>query len=160
VFDSARTLLIAEIDGQRLVGAIRLTFDPQRPLELLQLLRAQQVGLIICGAVSEGPAAMLESAGVRLIPFITGEVDRVLAHYLLGRPFGMEFCMPGCGRGRCCRKGMAGSAKLPAACALPGRTAPRRQGNAACTAGQVSADHEVDAPVSPATTDGDPPCRE
>ena len=56
VFDSARTLLIAEIDGDTLGDTSRLTFDPQRPLELVQMLRSQQVMLIICGAVSEEPA--------------------------------------------------------------------------------------------------------
>ncbi|ADW17287.1 hypothetical protein Despr_1115 [Desulfobulbus propionicus DSM 2032] len=103
VFDSARTLLIAEINGNALVGTSLLAFDPERPGELLQMLRAQQVMLIICGAVSEGPASMLEAAGVELIPFITGDVRQVLAQYLLGRPFGPEFRMPGCGKQICCR---------------------------------------------------------
>lgn len=103
VFDSARTLLIAEIDGTTLVGTSQLTFDPERPLELLQMLRTQQVMLIICGAVSEGPAAMIEAAGVELIPFIAGDVRVILDHYLQGQPFGAEFRMPGCGKNICCR---------------------------------------------------------
>jgi predicted Fe-Mo cluster-binding NifX family protein len=103
VFDAAQTLLIAEIDGHRLGTVVHRSFDPQRPLELLRLLRALEVEVIICGAVSEEPATMLEAAGIRLIPFVTGRVDRVLAHYLHGRPFEGEFCMPGCGH--CCRQG-------------------------------------------------------
>jgi predicted Fe-Mo cluster-binding NifX family protein len=103
VFDSARTLLIAEIDGTTLVGTSQLTFDPERLLELLQMLRTQQVMLIICGAVSEGPAAMIEAAGVELIPFIAGDAQVVLEHYLQGQPFGAEFRMPGCGKNICCR---------------------------------------------------------
>lgn len=103
VFDSARTLLIAEINGTSLAGTFRIAFDPERPLELLHLLRAQQVALIICGAVSEGPAAMIEAAGVELIPFIAGDVQQVLEHYLQGRPFNRQFRMPGCGKNICCR---------------------------------------------------------
>lgn len=103
VFDSARTLLIAEIDGTNLVGTSQLTFDPERLLDLLQMLRTQQVMLIICGAVSEGPAAMIEAAGVELIPFIAGDAQVVLEHYLQGQPFGAEFRMPGCGKNICCR---------------------------------------------------------
>jgi predicted Fe-Mo cluster-binding NifX family protein len=103
VFDSARTLLIAEIDGATVVGTSQLTFDPERLLELVQMLRTQQVILIICGAVSEGPAAMIEAAGVELIPFIAGDARVVLDHYLQGRPFGAEFRMPGCGKNICCR---------------------------------------------------------
>lgn len=103
VFDSARTLLIAEIDGATVVDTSQLAFDPERPLELVQMLRTQQVMLIICGAVSEGPAAMIEAAGVELIPFIAGDARTVMDHYLQGRSFGAEFRMPGCGRNICCR---------------------------------------------------------
>ncbi len=103
VFDSARTLLIAEIQGDALINTSYLTFDPDRPLELLQLLQAQQVGILICGAVSEGPANLLEAAGLELISFIAGDVQLVLKTFIQGHPLGAEFKMPGCGRHICCR---------------------------------------------------------
>lgn len=103
VFDAARTLLIAHLEGNSLVDTSRVAFDPDRPLELLHMLRAQQVVVIICGAVSEAPAAMIEAAGVQLIPFIAGNVQQVLGHYLQGRPFTGQFRMPGCGKNVCCR---------------------------------------------------------
>lgn len=103
VFDSARTLLIVEIDGGTMGNVSSLAFDSDRPLELLQMLRAQQVTVVICGAVSEEPAAMLEAAGVEVIPFIAGDVGQVLERYCQGQPLGPEFRMPGCGRGICCR---------------------------------------------------------
>ncbi|MGD9948224.1 MAG: NifB/NifX family molybdenum-iron cluster-binding protein [Desulfobulbus sp.] len=103
VFDSARTLLIAEINGNILTTSSRIAFDPERPLELLHLLRAQQVMLIICGAVSEGPAAMIEAAGIELIPFIAGDVHQVLEHFLKKRALDNTFRMPGCGKKICCR---------------------------------------------------------
>nr|WP_320009753.1 NifB/NifX family molybdenum-iron cluster-binding protein [uncultured Desulfobulbus sp.] len=103
VFDSARTLLLVEDNGQGLAATSRIGFDPERPLELLHLLRAQRVVLIICGAVSEGPAAMIEAAGIEMIPFITGNVQQVLEHFLAGHTFDSTFCMPGCGKNICCR---------------------------------------------------------
>ena len=103
VFDAARTLLIARIEGNCVHATALFAVDPDRPLELLRLLRAQQVMVIICGAVSEGPAAMIEAAGVQLIPFIAGDVQQVLSHYLQGRPFSGQFRMPGCGKNVCCR---------------------------------------------------------
>ena len=103
VFDSARTLLIAEILGDALINTSCLTFDPDRPLELLQMLQAQQVVLLICGAVSEGPANMLEAAGVELISFIAGDVHRVLESFIQGDLRGTQFKMPGCGKHICCR---------------------------------------------------------
>jgi predicted Fe-Mo cluster-binding NifX family protein len=121
VFDSARTLLIVEIDGDILGDASRLAFDPQRPLELLQMLRSQQVMLIICGAVSEEPASMLEAAGIELIPFIAGDVRLVLEKFLQGQPFGSEFRMPGCGRSICCRGKIRRGREIGIAHSNPGR---------------------------------------
>jgi predicted Fe-Mo cluster-binding NifX family protein len=103
VFDSARTLLIAEIKDDVLVNTSYLAFDPDRPLELLQMLQAQKVMIIICGAVSEGPADILEGAGFELISFIAGDVHRVLETFLQGEPLGAAFKMPGCGKHICCR---------------------------------------------------------
>ena len=128
VFDSARTLLIAEIDGNVLVGSSHLAFDPERPLELLQMLRAQQVTLIICGAVSEGPAAMIEAAGVELIPFIAGDVRQVLDKFLQGQPFSADFSMPGCGKNICCRGKIRRGRELDLSPGAPGRV---RAGRAA-----------------------------
>ncbi|MDW7771489.1 MAG: NifB/NifX family molybdenum-iron cluster-binding protein [Desulfobulbaceae bacterium] len=103
VFDSARTLLIAEcVDGTIAIQS-SLDFDPARPLQLVQLLRTQNIGVIICGAVSEGPASMLEAAGFELIPFIAGDVRKVLENFIRGNPEWTEFTMPGCDRKICCR---------------------------------------------------------
>ena len=103
VFDSARTLMIVEIDGKSVVGTAHLAFDPERPLELVQMLLRQRVVLVICGAVSEQPAAMLEAAGIRLMPFVAGDVDQVLDRLIKRRSLGAEFRMPGCGKRFCCR---------------------------------------------------------
>ena len=103
VFDSARTLLIAEIKEDGLVSNSCLTFDPDRPLELVQLLQAQKIVMLICGAISEGPASMLEAAGIELIAFIAGDVHRVLATIVQGGSLGAQFKMPGCGKKICCR---------------------------------------------------------
>lgn len=104
VFDAARTLLIAEIENNALVGSAHLVFDPEHPQELARLLLNQQAMILICGAISEGPAIVLESAGLTLIPFITGDVRNVLDQYLQAQPFGAEFRMPGCGKRICCRR--------------------------------------------------------
>lgn len=103
VFDSARTLLIAEIQEDTLVSTSCLTFDPERPLELVQLLQAQGIVLLICGAISEGPACMLEAAGIELRAFIAGDVRRVLATLVEAGSLGAQFRMPGCGKNICCR---------------------------------------------------------
>jgi predicted Fe-Mo cluster-binding NifX family protein len=103
VFDSARTLLIAEIKDNTLVRTSYSTFDFDRPFELLQILRAGEVRTIICGAISEGPANMFLDAGFELISFIAGDVHRVLENLVKGDRLGDDFKMPGCGKNICCR---------------------------------------------------------
>lgn len=103
VFDSARTLLIAEIIDNDIVRLSFREFDPDRPHRLVQLLRAQGIMVLICGAVSEGPAQVLETAGFELIPFIAGSVKEVIETFLMGTPVWTELTMPGCDRKICCR---------------------------------------------------------
>ncbi|HBI14118.1 MAG TPA: hypothetical protein DDY20_01115 [Desulfobulbaceae bacterium] len=103
VFDSARNLLVAELIDGSIASQSTLKFDPDRPLLLVQMLHAQNITVIICGAVSEGPANMLESAGIELIPFIAGDVRQVLETFIRGKSEWNEFIMPGCGRKICCR---------------------------------------------------------
>ena len=102
VFDAARTLLVAEIDHGTLTTTALLAFDPAHPGELVRLLRARGVQVIICGAVSAEPAALLEAAGFDLVPFVTGPVPRVLEAFARGQAFDRELCMPGCGAALCC----------------------------------------------------------
>ena len=147
VFDAARTLLIAEIDHGALVGTSLLAFDPAHPGELVRLLRARQVVVLICGAVSAEPAALLESAGFELIPFVTGEVQRVLETFVLGRDFGRELCMPGCAATICCRgrirRGREISGAQPASA---GRRGGRKQLATADSVSSGAADAGADLP--------------
>ncbi len=103
VFDSGRTLLVGEIKNNTLLSTSYLTYDFDRPLELLRMLHAEKVRIIICGAISEGPAGMLLAAGFELISFIAGDVDQVLEALVKGEPLDENFKMPGCGKNICCR---------------------------------------------------------
>jgi predicted Fe-Mo cluster-binding NifX family protein len=103
VFDSGRTLLVAEIKGNVLVNSSYLIFDFDHPLELFRMLHAEKVRTIICGAISEGHANMLLAEGFELISFITGDVHQVLKSFIKGDPLGEDFKMPGCGRNICCK---------------------------------------------------------
>lgn len=103
VFDSGRTLLIAEIKNGLLANTTYLAFDFHRPLELVRMLRAEKVKVIVCGAISEETASMLLAAGFEVISFITGDVRRVLEALVKGDPLEEDFKMPGCGKSICCR---------------------------------------------------------
>lgn len=112
VFDSAQALLVAEIHGSEIVDAVVRTVQTSIFDRFLSLLAEQNVQVLICGALCEAPALLIEKQGIEVISFVTGEAENVLESYLNGNDLA-EFAMPGCGRGRCCRmngrgKGMVG----------------------------------------------------
>jgi len=96
VFDSANTLLIVEIKNQQVCSRCYEPFYPDFPSRLAERLIGLDIEVLICGAISELPANIIESAGVKLIPFITGRADEVLDAYARGVTFVNTFIMPGC----------------------------------------------------------------
>lgn len=102
VFDSAQTLLIAEIREDQVVDRKIQLFQANMFSRCLRLLEQQDVRVLICGALCEGPARLLESHNIEVIPFVAGETEKILQCYAQGQDL-TEFAMPGCGHGRCCR---------------------------------------------------------
>lgn len=96
VFDASRRLLIAEIENARVTDRSYVYFDPGWPADLVKTLAMLDVPVLICGAVSQAPATSILAGGIKLIPFITGEVDRVLQLYAKGSPLAPTYVMPGC----------------------------------------------------------------
>jgi predicted Fe-Mo cluster-binding NifX family protein len=102
VFDSAQTLLVAEIRDKQVVDRKIQLFQATMFSRFLRLLEELDVRVLICGALCEGPVRLLESHSIEVIPFVTGEVDEILESFVQEKDLN-EFAMPGCGQGRCCR---------------------------------------------------------
>jgi len=107
VFDSARTLLIAEIKNGEIVDRRFEPFIPDMFSRLSGTLEKLGVDVLICGAISQIPARIVETSSVRLIPFISGQVEEVLTAYANGVQIVPAFSMPGCGP----RKGQKNGSK-------------------------------------------------
>ncbi len=107
VFDASRCLLIADIENRCIMQRATVRFDPEMPSNLSRMLGDLGVPVLICGAVSQVPAAILTADGITLIPFITGDVERVLQVYANGDPLVPAFLMPGC------RNGASGPERQP-----------------------------------------------
>ncbi len=100
VFDAAGTLLIVEIRNSEIQSRQYESFDPDRPSHLAAKLMQMHVSTLICGAISQRPAMLLEAGGIKLIPFITGRAEKVLHAYAREMPITPGFQMPGCRRRR------------------------------------------------------------
>lgn len=101
VFDAAQTLLVAEIRQDEVVGRQIEMFQAGLSSRFIDLLAELEIQVLICGALSHGPAALLDAAGVQVIPFMTGEVEKILSLYAKGVDLA-DFTMPGCPRNKCC----------------------------------------------------------
>ncbi len=100
VLDTAQSLVIAEIESGMLLARREEAFPGNRPHQKAARLCALGVNMLVCGAVSRPLAELITASGIRLIPFVSGELGEVLEALAAGRLPDRAFAMPGCG----CRK--------------------------------------------------------
>jgi predicted Fe-Mo cluster-binding NifX family protein len=98
VFDFANKLLLAEVGQENAINRMQVDL-PDEPLpQKISRLRALDVDLLICGAISQPLAFMVMGAGIEVLPYVTGQIDDVLEAYISGRLMATRFLMPGCKR--------------------------------------------------------------
>lgn len=96
VFDVSRQIVVLEIKNGKIVNQQEHDLEPIEPYARMTRLAELGIETLICGAVSRPLADMLIARGIRLIPFVAGETDRVMEAYLAGSPLHAAFAMPGC----------------------------------------------------------------
>jgi predicted Fe-Mo cluster-binding NifX family protein len=97
VFDSSRTVLLAHEEKGHITGRRCLALQSETPYDRAVELFELGINVLICGAISKTFSTSIESRGIEIIPFITGEVDGVIESYLAGSLHHCRFSMPGCG---------------------------------------------------------------
>ncbi|UCF93359.1 MAG: hypothetical protein JSW39_04125 [Desulfobacterales bacterium] len=100
VLDVARQFLILDVDHGAVWGKREEVLPHLDSAQRLARLAELDVRLLVCGAVSRPVAAAAEAYGLRIMAFVAGEVDRVIAAYLEGLLPNQDFLMPGCRTGR------------------------------------------------------------
>lgn len=95
VFDVTRQVHVVRVDGGRIVDEQRACLAGDLPLQKAQALAALAVDELVCGAISRPLHHAVEGYGIRVIPFVAGELGAVVAAWLTG-PSGLApFIMPG-----------------------------------------------------------------
>lgn len=97
LFDCARMLLIVDIVDRTSTGRHFEVLHYESPFSRAAKLSDLGVKVLICGAVSDQFANIIETYGIRIVPFVAGAVDEVLDAYLTGAIYSSKFKMPGCG---------------------------------------------------------------
>ncbi len=95
VFDSATTLMIVEIKNSKIVSQTFEAFNPKFLIQIRSIFTTHQIKVLICGAITDVQSKSIEHSGIKLIPFITGNIDDVLACCLKKAHRISDFLMPG-----------------------------------------------------------------
>ncbi len=93
VFDVSKNIMffdsIEEKSEEKKITAATLM---ERVLYLSEL----NVDVLICGAISHRLTDMIVNSKIRLIPFVSGEVENIYRQFLQGKIPSPEYTMPGC----------------------------------------------------------------
>lgn len=102
VFDVARQVHLVDADAGRVVSESDRSLPDDLPLLRARHLVELEIGELVCGAISRPLHAMVASLGIRVVPFITGDLREVIQAWLAGGLASDRYAMPGCwGRGMC-----------------------------------------------------------
>ncbi len=140
VFDVARPLRLVEAEGDRIVGESDAEFADDVPERRAAQLLALGVSAVVCGAMSRPMHAALVARGLRVIPFVTGDLRDVVQAWSSGAVTRPAFAMPGCRGGALRRRRGASGAgwegRAGSGSAQGGRMAIGRSGGAGRGMGQ------------------------
>jgi predicted Fe-Mo cluster-binding NifX family protein len=96
VFDVSGTVMIYGSDG--LEESYSMPTDC--PQSKLSFLKERHIDILICGAISRRVREYAEELGIRVNPFVSGEVDEVWEAWKNGTLDNACYSMPGCRRCR------------------------------------------------------------
>ncbi|MDD5556992.1 MAG: NifB/NifX family molybdenum-iron cluster-binding protein [bacterium] len=95
VFDAARNVVIADVEGGRRVLTSEARLPEGIPQMRVRSMAAIGAEVLICGGISRELAAMLQYSGIRVIPGMSGEVGEILDAFISGKIPSQNYFMPG-----------------------------------------------------------------
>ncbi len=107
VFDTCQELLIFEEDAEGRLADRMVDFSGVPEFMRAARLRELGVDVLLCGGITHFQARRVQTYGVRLVPWVAGSVQEVMAAYRAGALSDPRYAMPGCCGGR--RRGRGGA---------------------------------------------------
>jgi predicted Fe-Mo cluster-binding NifX family protein len=96
VMDTAQQLLVVEVRDGRERSRTLESMPRLHPVHLVRFIGDLGIDLVICGSVSRQLEWLLELSGTKVIPWIRGNVDKILTAYASGDLQDGSFSLPGC----------------------------------------------------------------
>jgi predicted Fe-Mo cluster-binding NifX family protein len=96
VFDVTGKALLYDSKGERICSEQQLLLPDACPARKVAFLVEAGTDVLICGAISKDAHSTATNAGIRVYPFIAGDVREIIRACLSGRLIEGGFAMPGC----------------------------------------------------------------
>jgi len=96
VFDVARQIHVVEAESGCILRETEEALREEMPTQKALHLAEMGVSTLVCGAISGPLQAMVVAYGIRIIPFVAGNLREVIVAWLRGGLRGDHFAMPGC----------------------------------------------------------------
>jgi predicted Fe-Mo cluster-binding NifX family protein len=96
VFDTATKMLVVDFEDHQETARLRLELGDGSLLTRMERLKGSSPEVLLCGAISQPLVDLLDSAGIEVIPFLSGNIEDLLAAYHENRLSDPRYLMPGC----------------------------------------------------------------
>jgi predicted Fe-Mo cluster-binding NifX family protein len=84
-FDHAPNMLLITADGEKITGRERCSMGAQNSLARVNWLCQRGVDVVICGGISRFSLRSLTRRGLRVFPWVTGDIEEVIQLLLSGQ---------------------------------------------------------------------------
>lgn len=98
VFDVSGRLRLCDIERGRVVSEVKRTLTDAPPARKALVMAEMGVETLVCGAISRVLHDQIVSRGIRIVPFVAGDLREVIRSWTEGRFNAETFAMPGCWR--------------------------------------------------------------
>lgn len=97
-FDCAPQILVVTVENGAVIDRQDHSLQALGLWERLERIRALGIQALICGGIDGNSARLLGSHGIQLVPWVVGEAEEVLDHFLKGSLEPGHFICPGAGQ--------------------------------------------------------------
>ncbi len=105
VLDTAENFLIVDVQNGRRIKDVNINLGEKSLSDRVEYFKRQHVNFLLCGALSDYYHRLILAKGIKVIPWLTGDIDGILEAFICNNSFEPGFIMPGCkGNGRRRRK--------------------------------------------------------
>lgn len=91
MFDVAGTVVLTDAEG-----LIRASLPNDGPQSRIAFLKKHQIDVLICGAISRPLIQQIETGGIQVQAFVSGEIHDVLDAFKTNQLDQPGYAMPGC----------------------------------------------------------------